>query len=272
MSQQYIEFVIPQLNLWLAEGHRTALLTLIHIDGSSPYPIASQMLVREDGVNYGMITGGCIEAALTDEALRALKNDRSHQQRYGKGSPYLDIQLPCGSGLDIVFEPNPDREQCIKVEQAYKARQPASLEIVGSSSFVRNYLPRSRIVLIGEGSIYSVFSPLAEAAGFEVVAVEQDQQDISFDQWTAAVCLFHDHDKEIGFLYQACQSNCFYIGALGSKVAHAVRCAALSEKGLGESLLNEIHSPAGLDIGSETPHEIAVSILAQIISQSKQVG
>ena len=270
MRQQYIEFVIPQLNAWLAEGRKTALLTLIHIDGSSPYPIGSQMLVREDGVSYGMITGGCIEAALTDEALRALKINQAHQQRYGKGSPYLDIQLPCGSGLDIVFEPNPDHEQCQKIEKAYRQRQASQLLISATSSYIRQYPPKTRVVLIGEGSIHSVFSPLAEAAGFEVVTVEHNQQDIEFDQWSAAVCLFHDHDKELNFLTDACRSDCFYVGALGSQRAHAMRCVALLERGLTESQLAKIHSPAGLHIGSETPHEIALSILAQIIAEGNK--
>lgn len=270
MTQNYIEFVIPQLNLWLAEGHKTALLTLVNIDGSAPYPIGSQMLVREDGASYGMITGGCIEAALIEEALRALLANKSHQQRYGKGSPYVDIQLPCGSGLDIVFEPNPDSVQCAQIEQAYKARQRSQLVVAASTPYTRHYLPRRRIALAGEGSIYSVFVPLAEAAGFEVMTVSHNQRDIAFDQWTAAVCLFHDHDKEIGFLSQACQSDSFYVGALGSHRAHSIRLAALSEAGLSEASSDKINSPVGLDIGSETPHEIAVSILAQIISHARQ--
>ncbi|NND81732.1 MAG: XdhC family protein [Gammaproteobacteria bacterium] len=265
MDHQYVEFVIPQLNKWSTAGHRTALLTLTHIDGSSPYPIGSQMLVREDGSSYGMITGGCIEAALIDEALAALQAQQNRSQRYGKGSPYIDIQLPCGSGLDIYFDVAPDATQCQQIEGAIEQRQPAELEINSEPPFRRQYLPRRRIVVIGQGSIHAAFLPIARAAGYQVEEVAINQPAIAFDPWTAAVCLFHDHDKELDFLAQACHSNCFYIGALGSHRAHQTRRMALLESGMDDALLEKIHSPAGLDIGSKTPHEIAISILAQIV-------
>ena len=100
----FVDNVIPALHKLLAEGRRTALVTLLHIDGSSPRPRGSQLGVAEDGRSVGMITGGCAEKALVAEALRCLEQGENKIVRYGDGSPYLDVVLPCGSGIDLYIE------------------------------------------------------------------------------------------------------------------------------------------------------------------------
>ena len=77
-------------------GHKIALATLINAEGSSPRPVGSQIGVADDGRSVGMITGGCAEKAIIAEAVRCIENVENKIVRYGKGSPYLDVVLPCG--------------------------------------------------------------------------------------------------------------------------------------------------------------------------------
>ena len=86
-----------------------------------------------------------------------------------------------------------------------------------------------------------------------------------FDEWTAAVLLFHEHDWEIRLLKRILKSDCFYVGALGSRKTHASRVTALKEHGIADSEIDRIRGPIGLPIASRSPNEIAVSILGEII-------
>lgn len=83
----------------------------------------------------------------------------------------------------------------------------------------------------------------------------------------ALVAITHDPKIDDPALARALETKCGYIGALGSKRSHSARCKRLAKLGFGELALERIHGPVGLDIGSRTPAEIAVSIVAQLIQK-----
>ncbi|MEP5758931.1 MAG: XdhC family protein [Litoreibacter sp.] len=85
------------------------------------------------------------------------------------------------------------------------------------------------------------------------------------DARTAVVTLTHDPKLDDPAIQVALASECFYLGCLGSKRTHAKRVARLQENGFGSEDLTRIHAPVGMNIGSKTPAEIAISIMAQII-------
>lgn len=93
--------LLPTLAAWTAAGRRWALATLIEVQGSSPRPVGSEMAVCEDGTVAGYVSGGCVEAAVAQEALAALADGRPRRLHYGAGSPVLDVQLSCGGGIHI---------------------------------------------------------------------------------------------------------------------------------------------------------------------------
>ncbi len=84
------------------------------------------------------------------------------------------------------------------------------------------------------------------------------------DQRSAVVTLTHDPKLDDPALAVALRSDCFYIGALGSRRTHAARCSRLTELGFGETELARIHGPIGLAIGAVSPAEVAISIVAQM--------
>jgi xanthine dehydrogenase accessory factor len=142
------------------------------------------------------------------------------------------------------------------------------------------------MVIVGAVHITQALAPMAAMAGFEVtvidprrafataerlpgVTVTTEWPDealarIGLDAQTAVVTLSHDPKLDDPALIAALQSQCFYIGALGSSRTHAKRVARLTEAGLADAI-PRIRAPVGLDLGGRSPAEIAVSVLAQVI-------
>ena len=92
------------------------------------------------------------------------------------------------------------------------------------------------------------------------------------DRWTATILAFHDHDQEFPFFSEILPSPCFFIGAIGSRNAHAVRQAVLMEAGFSDAEVARINSPAGLLTGLKTAPCVALSILAQIVAAARDRG
>ena len=91
------------------------------------------------------------------------------------------------------------------------------------------------------------------------------------DRRTAIVSLSHDPKLDDPALVEALRSDAFYIGALGSHRTHTKRLKRLTRQGLGSETLERIHGPVGLDIGATSPSEIAVSIMAEVVSARRGI-
>lgn len=268
--------LITQAVQSLEQGHQIALLTLINIEGNAPYPVGTQMLVNENGEFHGQITGGCAEVALAHQAVGHIERGENGVERYGLNSKYFDIQLPCGSGIDVHFEVQKTPEEYQEVEEALKARKPQT-EIIQFSEYkqTKSYLPNERILLFGQGPIKSALINLAAQAGFDVLCFDHTKTkgiEQYCDPYTSLVSVFHEHDLEIDVLAKGLEFDLFYIGALGSNKTHATRLEQLRAKGFDESALNRIHGPIGSNIGAVSPAQIAVSILSELVSVMNQGG
>ena len=295
---------------WMLAGNKVAMLTLVAIEGSAPYPLGSQMLVNQRGDYLGQITGGCAEVALAQQAAKALNDGENRTQRYGLNSPFFDIQLPCGSGIDVFIDVATSMQEYAALDNKLESRLSVSQSLdTELGTFNKVYRPNERLIAFGQGPILRSLCELAVATGFEVICIAQ-QSDIPAqqsnltkhasetepvmhkgvplhqtklesskfqagqaefvdycDEYTAVVSLFHEHEHETKLLNKALATKAFYIGALGSRATHAARLQALQESGLEASQLQRIHGPVGLDIQSETPAQIAISILAQLVQK-----
>jgi xanthine dehydrogenase accessory factor len=143
------------------------------------------------------------------------------------------------------------------------------------------------MTIIGAVHISQVLAPMAQMAGFDVRVVdprtafatperfdgvdlvaewpEDALKDRPIDAFTAVVAVTHDPKIDDWPLISALKSNAFYVGALGSRKTHARRVERLTSDGVSESEIGRIAAPIGLDIGAQSPAEIAVAILAQVI-------
>jgi xanthine dehydrogenase accessory factor len=203
---RFAENVLPDLLAWRARGEEAALITLVGVEGSGPRPAGSQMVVSSSGEWLGQITSGCAESQLVGHAIEAMQTRRPKLERYGRGSKYFDIQLPCGSGIDVFFDPLVPTSMLEAIEAARTSRQAVALEffadpervpehrlvtldvpgpakdrmrshgVLGANAeFSRRYLPSLRIVMAGRGPALHALANLASLLGWSVVAASPDR-------------------------------------------------------------------------------------------------
>jgi xanthine dehydrogenase accessory factor len=132
------------------------------------------------------------------------------------------------------------------------------------------YWPTPRLVVVGEGLVADALRAQAAALGW-AASVQADaagatQAARSLQRSDGVVVLSHDRDVDVPTLAAALESNAGYVGALGSRHTQAARAAALERLGVDEPARARIHGPAGLDIGSRTPAEIALAIAAEMLA------
>jgi xanthine dehydrogenase accessory factor len=190
-----VENVLPCLLDWRRQGLRTALATLVAIDGSFPRALGAQMAIAEDGAAAGYLSGGCLERALIAEAQNAIKERANRMVRYGKGSKYFDIVLPCGSAVEIHIDVNLPTALAAKIQSELAARRPALLKTDLSSGeavicdqpaaeplktarqnhgFARAYWPGLRLVIAGAGPAVTLLARLARTADMTVEILTPD--------------------------------------------------------------------------------------------------
>ncbi|MFT3996182.1 MAG: XdhC family protein [Asticcacaulis sp.] len=290
----YADYVLEDLLRWREEGQKTALLTLVRIDGSSPRPAGSQIAVAADGRATGAITGGCVEQTLVRDALTAMARGQNHVELYGEGSCFRDIVLPCGSGIHVCFDVTLEDARLKALVEARRARRRAVYVCAGpDGAYSRDYCPQPRLIVVGQGHIVPLLAHMATLSEFEVIALSPDEatrmrtpgaqgmyggsgiepgiESGWIDGATAVVSLFHDHDYEPGVLRAALGSEAFYIGALGSRATHLRRLEGLRADGWDEAALSRIQGPVGLDIGAKTPPEIALAVMAGVVRAWRQL-
>ncbi len=190
----YADFVLPHWREARARGLRCALLTIIGSTGPSPRPVGSQLSVSEDGGALGLLSGGCIETSLVRDAVRAIGEGRSHVERYGAGSRFIDLRLPCGSGIDIYFDVGLPDAIGEGILAAREERRPVTLlldaqahghrlapgdrrDVTGTAPglYARRYLPACRLVMAGSGAILLSLARLCRASEIEIDAVTTDR-------------------------------------------------------------------------------------------------
>ena len=175
-----------------------------------------------------------------------------------------------------------------QLDGALRMGKSRSVEVDGRGYFLTVQVPPVRILCIGAVHISQALAPMARLADFDLTIVDprtafatperfpdvhllaQWPQDVlpelRIDRYTGVCLLTHDPKIDDPALIAALRADCFYIGALGSRKTHAKRVERMMAEGFSQDDLSRIHAPIGLDIGSVSPAEIAVSVLGEIIA------
>jgi xanthine dehydrogenase accessory factor len=262
-----------------ATAREAALCTIVGIEGSFSRRLGAQLAIAPDGTTVGSLSDGCLERELATQAAAARADGRPRLLRYGRGSPFIDFRLPCGSGLDIWIDPAPDQTALAEIVTALDRREAATLSLglpIDRSDLLqqRQYLPSPRVIALGAGPEAEWLARLAESFGASCeiagpnagLTLGQAPDHLAVDHWTAIVLLFHDHEWEDALLDWALTTPAFYIGALGGAVARENRHSHLATKGHASDQIARIRSPIGLIPQARDARTLALSVMAEVVT------
>ena len=205
------------------------------------------------------------------------------------------IVTDIASGDDrLVVEDDGYAGDPLAADLAARFRSGASGLVAEGSAFLTVHVPPPRLIVIGAVHISQALAPMARLAGFDMTIVDPrtafatperfpdvpliaEWPDaalprIGLDAFTGLAALTHDPKIDDGALTAALDAKCFYVGALGSRKTHGRRLERLAAAGVSQEALARIHAPIGVAIGAQSPAEIAVSILAEVIGALRSRG
>ena len=240
----------------------------------------------EQAWEVGLACGGTMKV-LVQPAPDAATVDRLVNDRpvalvtdLGNGARALVTRDGVGGALAL------DGERVAAARHALAENRAAT--IAGDELFVGVYNPPLRMIIVGAVHIAQALAPMAALVGFAVTVVDPRGAfatearfpgvarnldwpdtalaDMAPDSRTAVITLTHDPKLDDPALAAALGSDCFYIGALGSRRTHAKRLARLAAMGIGDDAVGRIHAPIGLALGGRETAEIAVAVLAQVVA------
>lgn len=217
------------------------------------------------------------------ETLNALLEARGQRRALALLTPVS------GGGEEIVYEDELERSHPHHdvIAECFRSGRSVIVESQEDEIFVQSFLPAPRLMIVGATHIGQVLVRLAREVGIEPFVIDprtafateerfrgveiitdwpgEALKQLGLDRRSAVVCLAHVPDIDDEALLAALESDSFYIGALGSSRSHAKRLERLKDKGGRASQFGRIHGPVGLDIGSVSPPEIALSIAAEAV-------
>jgi xanthine dehydrogenase accessory factor len=222
------------------------------------------------------------------EILKALNEERSARRTVVVVSNQDSGAQRLVKGADIRSDPLKD-----VLEKHIRSAKSGIEDTPEGNVFLTVHVPSPKLVITGAVHISQTLAPMGQLLGYDVTIVDPRTAfasierfpdvkviaewpdvalpPIGIDHYTAFVALTHDPKIDDPGLALALKSDCFYIGALGSRKTHARRVERLkAERGFTDNDIGRIHSPIGLDIGSVSPAEIAVAIIGEITQKLRQ--
>ncbi|MEM2006315.1 MAG: XdhC family protein [Sulfolobales archaeon] len=248
---------------YLKKGMKVALCEVVYKEGSAPRDVGAKIVVGEDGLKVGTIGGGLFESELVSDALKAIAEGRSRLVKYsftGKAvEGAKDTGLLCGGVLWV---------------------------------FIDVFAPPQRALVIGLGNVGRPLSHILKLMGFEVHALDTDKETerIAGDLGLSSVfvgtiegiasrireitkrgdqvfVVYGDVHADYVFVKESLKTEASTIWLLGSrrKVAEFVK-KLISEGFSSEDLIRRLRAPIGIDIGADTPEEVAISVAAELVA------
>ncbi|MCA0043362.1 XdhC family protein [Celeribacter litoreus] len=272
----------------LFSGEADSLCVITGVEGTSYRPIGAGMAVDLSGHRFGNLSSGCVDEDVALHAVEALKSEVSKSLRYGSGSPFMDLKLPCGGGLDVAIIPRPDPEVLSHMQARLEAREAVTVTVLPEGELVKGAAerglvltvqPRLRVLVFGNGEEPRQFARLARSVDLATQLYMSDADEegeieligngwpegLQVDRRTAVLVFFHDHEREPAILAEALKTDAFYVGAQGSEGARRLRSYALQERGVSEEEIARMVYPFGYIHRAKSPRDIAVGVLAQVL-------
>jgi xanthine dehydrogenase accessory factor len=236
-------------------GAACALATVVRTSGSTPRKSSARMLVLGDGTIIGTIGGGRVEKEVTEAAVALLAEGAGARGRLLRYHLTHELAMCCGGEMEVFVEP---------------------------------LIPEPSLVVCGAGHVAQALVPIARSCGFlptviddaESLANEQrfpdaaaivdsfdprDWKGLALDDQTYAVIVTRDHAQDQALLQHLIEIDLAYLGMIGSRRKVEMFKQRLAARGVDPARFQRLRAPIGLPIGAQTPEEIAVAIVAELI-------
>ncbi|MBM3787620.1 MAG: xanthine dehydrogenase [Acidobacteria bacterium] len=238
-------------------GQKSALATIVQVNGSIPSYESAKLLVREDGSMIGTIGGGCVEAEVWNAAREVIASERPRQMKFSLGQDAAyDNGLICGGQLEV---------------------------------FVEAIVPQPMAYIFGAGHISKSLCKVATLAGFSVNVIDNREMYANAERFPEAehvhaveyenlfptleirdtsylIIVTRGHRDDMRVLRWAVETPARYIAMIGSKRKVIGVIKELEKEGIGRAAFERIYAPMGFELGAITPEEIAVSVVAEMIA------
>jgi xanthine dehydrogenase accessory factor len=323
---------------YLKAGRGGTLATIISRVGATPRDAGAKVFIGDDGVVYGTIGGGCVEAEVWQHARSIIKNGEPKRLCYAmSGKTVEDEGMICGGTVELFLEPVTERHRDIyetifrclsgdgeaivlttcegvpfrklmvlkdgtqygdlvlpdglNLEEAMRDPSPH----VRDGILMETVMPPARLFIYGGGHISQHIARMAKAVDFHVTVIDDreifansgrfpEADEIVVEEFKDvfkrarpvsngyAVIVTRGHKHDAVVLEEVLKKPPRYTGMIGSRRKVKILFDDLREKGFSDGLLEAVHAPIGLDIGAETPQEIAISIVAELIKTRSAAG
>lgn len=244
----------------LVDNHETGVIcTIIRSEGSTPRHAGSKMLVYEDGRISGSVGGGELEGRIKSIAQEIMISGIPRILEYNMSDPERGDPGVCGGRVEIYMEPITPKPTLVVVGAGHVGRAVAHL--AHWSGF--------RVVVSDDRPEFCDPELIPEAAEFYPCPFEELTDQFNINRSTYMVLTTRSVDIDVPGLPKILDSPAAYVGVIGSKRRWETARKQLEELGVPPEKLDRVQSPMGIDIAAETPEEIAVSIMAEIIKLAR---
>lgn len=241
-------------------GEPAALATIVRRTGSTPRKDAAKMLIRSDGTSVGSIGGGCVEAQVWQAADEVIKTGHTQMLNYQMTDEDVEEDgLVCGGQVEIFIEPIMTRNQLVILGAGHVGQ--AICQLTARVDF------RVTIIDDREDFVTEDRFPTAERRLARPFENSLDDLNLTPDSFILVVTRGHNHDQQA--LETALAQQVQYTGLIGSRRKIKLLVDNLLGNGYPPEHFCHLFAPIGVDIGSETPEEIAVSVAAELIAIRK---
>lgn len=238
-----------------SRGKSGALCTIVKTQGSTPRKEGSKMLVYPDGEIVGSVGGGEVEGRIIQEALEAIKHGESRILSYNLVEPERGDPGVCGGSFEVFLEPLVPASTLVVVGGGH----------VGQAVVHLGAWLGYRVILTDDRREFCNPEVAPDAAEYHPCVLKDITEHVEFTPHTSVVLATRSMEIDVSGLPEVLDQPHRYVGVISSRRRWKLTAEKLLERGVSQEKLEEIHAPIGLDLNAETPEEIAVSIMAEVI-------
>jgi xanthine dehydrogenase accessory factor len=270
-----IDKTLAAIRAILAAERSGILVTILATRGSTYRRAGARAVIREDGESFGTISGGCLERDLAARARTWLANFAPRRITYDSTRAddlVFGTGLGCRGEVDLLLEPfDAARPPRLLREFRWNGREAVTwtTTLDGRELLVEQIRPPRALVVFGGGADVAPVAVIAESVGWDVAVIaprdihpNEVAETLDLSLYDAAVVMTHNYLHDLALLEALAASPVPYVGLLGPKARGEELLAAMTS--LPADFRDRLHNPIGLDLGGETPEEIALAIVAEL--------